>query len=144
MSTKCSLYYDKQLHVFQEIFDEKNVYFELENKEIEFKFNMTLKQFACAVGSFDFESFAKQAKITDEQIEKYVLETISARTQNKNCFTALYYIPVYGDCDSPVEEQIAKGVSYYKKKRDEIKKIYDEIQLHRKNTFYQFGLEDLI
>ena len=84
MSTKCSLYWDGQLHIYQECADQDNVYFERQEKDIEVNWQMNLKQVMSMTRCFNYESLLKQAAITDEQIENHVKKFVENRFRQAN------------------------------------------------------------
>ena len=144
MSTKCSLYWDGQLHIYQECADQDNVYFERQEKDIEVNWQMNLKQVMSMTRCFNYESLLKQAAITDEQIENHVKKFVENRFRQANGIAKLSGSLIYGFVDDPEEKQIQQACDYYKKRRDVLKKLADELESGRRYWQVHFGLEEVL
>lgn len=143
MSTKITLYFDQNLHFFQECFDENNVYLTQDDKSCSVSQTLRLDQIVGMVKSINIESLKKQAALTDEQILDFVQKTVSARKNSKNTLSHMFGALVYGDAGDPIEEQVARGVKHYTVKRDALRKVC-EVLAQRKGSNFYFGLEELL
>lgn len=142
MSTKCSMYWDGVVHIYQECFDEENIIIERSDPKSSIKMELELKQIISLVRCFNYESMKKQAYLTDDYIKNYVTTTVNASTSDP--ISRISGMLIYGDIDEPKEDQIKNGIEYYTKKRNFLKKIVDEIESTRRNWAFNFGLEEII
>ena len=141
MSTKSSLYYSDEMHLFIESFSDNSIFLKLNKKDFKLKLEFPLLDFLKMAKTFDFKEFEKQALLTDKQIKDYCESKIEQRLKEENYFPMLGFM-VYGDSSSPREEQIQKGFDYYSKKRDELRKWLDEFNKISVNRLH-FGLESI-
>ena len=144
MSTKCSMYWDGNLHIYQECFDENHIYIEREEKELHIKIELDLKQTISLARCFDYESLKKQASLTDEKIDEHVRAVVKARLNSNAPISRISGSLVYGFADDPEDLQIEKASNHYKTRRNDLKKILDELESGRRYWEFNFGLEELI
>jgi len=142
MSTKITIYFDDKIHIYQECFDEKNVYIQLSEGAIETTITLTLAQAAGLSKHLCYHDIKKQAEITDEQIEKFVKETVKTRLSKEDIF-AMFGSIVYGHFSEPEEKQVENGVKHFKNKRDGMKSIVEHLETKRTGSKMQFGLEEI-
>jgi hypothetical protein len=142
MSTKCSMYWDGVIHIYQECFDEENIIIERSDPKSSIKMELELKQIISLVRCFDYESMKKQAYLTDEYITNHVTSTVDSR--NRDPISMISEMLVYGDVDGLREDQINNGIKYYTDKRNFLKKIVDEIESTNRKWAFNFGLEEII
>jgi len=142
MSTKSTLYYTDEMHLFKECFLDNSIFLKLNKKDLKLELEFNLLDFLKIVKTFDFKEFEKQALLTDQQIKDYCEKTIEKRLTEEGSFAKFGFM-VYGDVNLPKEEQIQKGFEYYSKKRDELKKWFDELNGIHVNKLY-FGLEHVV
>ena len=141
MSTKESLYYSDPIHVYKECYDDRTVYFKVNNEKIRVELEFSMEEFVKISSTVDLQSLKKQSEITDEQIRNYVKEKVKLRCGD--CTLSIFGIGVYGSNSLPQETQIENGFSFYQKKRDFLKYMIGKIE----EKFIQkisFGLEDII
>lgn len=145
MSTKITLFYDTNSHFYQECFDEENVHVDLSESSINCKFSLDLKRAMGLSKALNYNEFVRQSQITDQQISDHVNQTVAARLlKNRNdFFAAAFGVLIYGDIESPKEQQIETGIKYYTAIRDRIKKIVTELESSRHGSRMQFGLEEI-
>ena len=142
MSTKCSMYWDGIVHIYQECFDEENIVIERSDPKVLIKMELELKQVISLTRCFDYESMKKQAYLTDEYITNHVTSTVDSR--NRDPIGMISEMLVYGDVDGPREDQINNGIKHYTDKRNFLKKIVDEIESTNRHWNFNFGLEEII
>ena len=80
MSTKCSMYWDGVVHIYQECFDEENIIIERSDPKSSIKMELELKQIISLVRCFNYESMKKQAYLTDDYIKNYVTTTVQIQS----------------------------------------------------------------
>lgn len=142
MSSKISLCYSDEMHLFRECFLDDSIFLKLNKKDLKIELEFKLLDFLKMAKSFDFEEFKKQALLTDRQIKDYCEKTIEGRLKEKDSFAQLGFM-IYGDIKLPKEDQVQKGFEYYSKKRDELKEWLDELNKVNVNKLY-FGLEHVV
>lgn len=142
MSTKISIFYDDKLHIYQEAFDENHVYIELCENAIKTTITLTLTQAIGLAKNLCYADFKKQSEITDEQIERFVRESVKARLGKEDIFAVLGCI-VYGSTSDSEEAQIQAGSKHYKGVRDRMKSVIENLESKRTGSKMQFGLEEL-
>ena len=141
MSTKCSLYYCENFHLYRESFDEKSIYLKINNEKIKINIEFSLQDFAKISACFNFEALKKQSEITDEDIKNYVKNVIKLR--DTDGIGSLFGIGVYGSTLLPKETQIENGINFFKEKRNSIKLLLEQME-NKKTYDIPFGLEDII
>ena len=142
MSTKCSMYWDGVIHIYQECFDEENIIIERLDPKLSIKMELDLTQVISLTRCFDYESMKKQAYLTDDYIIDHVTSAVNARTPDP--ISRMSGMLIYGDADEPKDNQIKNGIKHYTEKRNFLKKIVDEIESTRRNWAFNFGLEEII
>lgn len=142
MSTKITLYYNDRIHLYQECFDEENVYLSVEIQKHKTTLQISLQELIGFSKTVDLNSLQKQAEITDDQIKKYVENAVRLRGVTTCPFTQLHAMSIFGDESQSVEKQIDLGIAHYIKKRDELKKLFDSLKSIKTKFF--FGLEELL
>ena len=142
MSTKCSMYWDGVIHIYQECFDEENIIIERLDPKLSIKMELDLTQVISLTRCFDYESMKKQAYLTDDYIIDHVTSTVNARTPDP--ISRMSGMLIYGDADEPKDNQIKNGIKHYTEKRNFLQKIVDEIESTRRNWAFNFGLEEII
>jgi len=142
MSSKISLFYTDEMHLFRECFLDDAVFLKFNKKDLKLELEFKLLDFLKMAKCFDFEEFKKQALLTDQQIKEYCERTIEKRLKEKDSFAQLGFM-IYGDIKLSKEEQVQKGFEYYSKKRDELKEWLSEFKNINVNKLY-FGLEHVI
>lgn len=143
MSTKCSLAYGDTFHLYQECFDQDNVYLELEGVEFEAATERVMVSIPIAIWETIREysildlSYADK---TDEEIEAMVVEEVDSRIQEyNNCdnkrqkkFIAVLGAIPYGLASSKRDEQIEQGKRYFHDQRGRQSAIKDAIKTLKK------------
>lgn len=142
MSSKASIYYTDEMHFFRECFLDESLFIKFNKKDLKLELEFNILDFLKMAKSFDFESFEKQASVTDEQIIDYCTKIVSERLEKKNTFNIMGYM-VFGEIDLSKENQIQKGFEFYCKKRDKLKKFLEEYKQSNVGKLY-FGLEHII
>ena len=142
MSTKVSLFYNQEVHVYQECFDEDNVFVKFHSGDFKLTKKLTLEEFVGIGSSINYESLLRQAEVTDEQIRSYVESRVAARSLTHCPFSQFHETVIFGEASEPTEDQIARGVALYTKKRDRLRSLVEKVNFRRQNYF--FGLEDLL
>ena len=142
MSTKSTLYYSEELHLYNEYFKEKLIFLKLKKPNLNIEIEFSIEDFAKIAKTIDFKSLEKQSNLTDEQIVKYCARKVKERICEDN-FLALLGYSIFGDNRLTEEEQIQNGFNYFVKERDKLKKLFEEINKSNAGKHY-FGLEDIL
>ena len=147
MSTKVTVAYGENFHFYQEVFDEDYIYLELEGVKFEASYNRIVMPIPIHI----WEVIRKYQGIdlswasrTDESILQYVEEEVDKRIQkfqqaenqkNQRLIALLGSMP-YGSADSSRQQQIEKGIDYFKnlrKHQQEIKQAIEDLEKTNKN-----------
>lgn len=142
MSTKISLFYKDDLHLYREALDEDTVYLKFRKEGVKVTLDITMKDFARVAGTFDIGSLERQASVTDEEIRDYCGREVDRRMASDG-------LPrfggggVYGSHDSPRETQIKQGVDFYTARRNKLRAMLEDIKNSRSSKC-TFGLESLV
>ena len=147
MSTKVTVAYGENFHLYQEVFDEDYIYLELEGVKFEASYNRIVMPIPIHI----WEVIRKYQGIdlswasrTDESILQYVEEEVDKRIQkfqqaenqkNQRLIALLGSMP-YGSADTSRQQQIEKGIDYFKNLREhqrEIKQAIEDLEKTNKN-----------
>ena len=143
MSTKCSLAYGDSFHLYEECFDEDNVYLKLEGVE----FEATAERVTVTIPIAIWETIREYtildlsyADKSDEEIQAMVEEAVDRRIEEyNNCdderqrnITAIIGAIPYGLASSSVNEQIEKGLQYFLQQRERQSQIKEQITALKK------------
>lgn len=127
MSTKCSLAHGPGFHLYQEVFDDDNIYLEVEGTHFEAAYKRVMLPIPVHVWEVirhypgisykyadktDAELRDEVACSVDERLMKY--KEASERAAPLHRFAGSL---VFGSIDAPREEQIAQGMAYFTRMR---------------------------
>lgn len=142
MSTKNSLFYSDELHLFKECLDDDSVYLKINKNNLKMELCLPLEKFLQIVKTIDLDSLETQSKITDDEIKKYCQIRVQQRSGSDGII-ALSGFLIFGDAKSPEEQQVENGFRHFSSMRDRLKKLVDIIKKTYTSSF-SFGLEDVI
>ena len=143
MSTKCSLAYGDCFHLYQECFDEDNVYLEIEGVEFEATPERVMVTIPIAIWETIREHTnldLSYADLTDEELGAMVVEAVDERIEEyNNCqderqrnFIAVIGAIPYGLASAPRDEQIEQGKRYFRDQRERQSLIKEQIEALKK------------
>jgi hypothetical protein len=138
MSTKSTIAYGRNFHLYHEALDEDYVYLELEGRRFEASYNRVMVPIPVHVWEvirrypgIDF----KYADKTDAEIRRYVEQEVDERLeryekvgQKSKGLVSLSGALVFGTADQPRDRQIAAGVEYFAKVREHQRQIRQAIE----------------
>ena len=142
MSTKCSVAYGPDFHLYREVFDDDHIYLQLEGVEYE----ATSQQVMVTIPMHIWEVIRRRgeadltyAEKTDPEIlaevEEWVDERLARYRQalesGAGGMVSLAGCLVFGTADEPREKQVAQGVAYYQRVREQqqqLKKAIEELE----------------
>lgn len=142
MSTKITLVYNDKIHIYQKIYDESNVYMQLDDGDVSINVKLDVSTTARLCRAFDIPSLRRQAELTNEEILAYVKKTVAARRQSNDFLAEISGMLVFGKCDDSAEQQIERGFKHYCEIRDKVSKIWQSVDSRRVQNFF-FGLEEI-
>lgn len=140
MSTKFTLAHGPNFHLYQDTFDDSNVYIELERTHFEVTPSRVMVQIPLPIwevirrrtgGELTF------ADMSDNEILAYVERKVDERrkryaeTGDRKQLVGLAGALMYGDIDRPREDQIASGIAHYTRLRahhQELKRTIAELE----------------
>ena len=139
MSTKSSIAYGNNFHLYKECFDEENIYLELESVEFNASNNQVTVTIPVAIweairtyGAVDLAyvnySDAEIEAIVEEEVDRRIEEYQSTKDEQAKKFVSLSGSIYYGSADLPRKEQIEKGVRYYRQVRESQIAIKNQIE----------------
>ena len=148
MSTKVTVAYGKNFHLYKEVFDEDFIYLEIEGVQFEASYNrvmMTIPVHIWEVIRQYKGTDLSWAYKTDEEIARYVEQEVDERIQkyqkaeneqSKRLIALLGSIP-YGVADTPRQQQIEQGIAYFNSLREhqlQIKQAIEELKKTNQNS----------
>lgn len=142
MSTKNTLFYNDNFHIYTDFSDSCSIYLKLNKSDLTLLLQLKIEDFLKISKCVNLESLEKQANLTDEQIRTYCEKRVEERI-DQDSFASLFGFCIFGSNKLPKQEQIENGVSFLIKKRNELKEIKNSLSNINFNN-YTFGLENLI
>lgn len=138
MSTKCTVMYYDNFHLYHECFDNQNVYLQIDNGQFEASQDSvtltipleiweSIRRCKCADLSLAGKTDEELTQQVTLEVEDRVIKYQEAHDKLKPLI-ALGGSMVYGDVKSSKEEQIENGVTYYQKERDKHNAMKDKLQ----------------
>ncbi len=141
MSTKSTIAYGTNFHLYHEVLDEDYVYLRLEGVQFEAGYNRVMVPIPVHIWEFIRQYPGvdlKWADRTDAQIKKHVESEVDERLarykstdSSRSGLTRLLGSMVYGTADEPREKQIASGIDYFTKLREhqqQVKQAIEELE----------------
>lgn len=143
MSTKSSLYYSDELHLYKEFTENNSVFLKIKKINLESKVEFKLIDFLKIASTIDFNSLMLQTNLSDTAIKNYCVKRVKERINEQNPIMGIYAHMIFGDKKISEDEQVQIAFEYYCKRRDELKKIYNELSKSKVSKNF-FGLEDIV
>ncbi len=133
MSTKATIAYGPNFHLYHEVLDDSFVYLELEGVQFEASYNRVMVPIAMHIWEF-IRHYAgidlDWADKTDEELRRHVESEVDERIKRfkqtdaaRNGLVSLAGSMVYGMADKPQDEQLENGIRYFEKVRDHQRQI---------------------
>jgi len=137
MSTKATIAYGPNFHLYHEALDEDYVYLELEGTQFEASYNRVMVPIPIHV----WEVIRRYPGIdlrysdkTDDELRKYVEHEVDDRirhyeqtAERAKGLASLSGSLVFGRADQPRERQIAAGIEYFTKVREHQQQVKEAI-----------------
>jgi hypothetical protein len=135
MSTKSTIAHGTNFHFYHEIFDEDNVYLEMEGTHFEAGYNRVMvpipvhiweviRQYAGVDLSYADKTDEELRRQVEQEVDKRIKEYAEADERTRP-FVAM---GAFGKIDDPREEQIAQGLDDFTKIREQQRQIKQAIQ----------------
>lgn len=130
MSTKCTIAYGENFHLYREVFDSDHVYFELDTTHFESGYGRvmipiplhiweTIRRLGGAeldlVDLSDEELLARVQKEVEERMAEY--QRVARERPERAGLVAILGSLVYGTADEPRDQQIRHGMEYFRRER---------------------------
>lgn len=130
MSTKCTIAYGENFHLYREVFDSDHVYFELDTTHFEAGYGRvmipiplhiweTIRRLGGAeldlVDLSDEELLARAQKEVEERMAEY--QRVARERPERAGLVAILGSLVYGTADEPRDQQIRHGMEYFRRER---------------------------
>lgn len=140
MSTKCTIAYGDDFHLYREVCDHDHVYFELDTTHFEAGYGRvmipiplhiweTIRHLGGAeldlVDRGDEELLSEVQKDVEERIAEYQ-RVVRESPDRANLFAVIGSL-VYGTADEPRDAQIRHGMEYYRRERKRQKELHARI-----------------
>ena len=142
MSTKISLFYKDELHLYTEALDDDTIFLKVTKEGVKVTLELTMADFARIAGTFEMGSLEKQAAITDEDILSYCVREVDRR-MSLDGLPKFGGIGVYGRADAPRETQIKNGVDFFTARRNQLRSMLEQIKSSRGSKL-SMGLESIV
>ena len=145
MSTKATIAHGPNFHFYHEVFDEDNVYLELEGTQFEAGYNRVMvpipvhvweviRQYPGIDLEYADKTDAELSQLVEQQVDDRIKEYAEADERAKGLvFGSL----ALGTADQPREQQIAAGLDYFSKVRThqpQIKQAIAELEAANAKT----------
>lgn len=139
MSTKSTVAYGPNFHFYQEALDDNFIYLRLEGVQFEASYNEVTVPIPVHIWEVIRQypgTDLSWADKTDEEVAQYVVQQVDERleqyqqaeTERQRDFISLCGSLNFGMADTPRQEQIDRGMSYYLRTRDHQKQIQQAIE----------------
>ena len=148
MSTKVTVAYGENFHLYKEVFDEDFIYLEIEGVQFEASYNRVMMPIPVhiweVIRQYEGTDLSWASK-TDEEIVRYVEQEVDKRIKklkeaenekSKRLIALLGSMP-YGMADTPRQQQIEKGIAYFESLREhqlQIKQAIEELKQINQNS----------
>jgi hypothetical protein len=136
MSTKSSIIWGPDFHLYTEAYDRNSIYLTLPDTAVErddgdAEIAIPLPVWEC-IRHYTSADFT-WADRSDEQISEYVKSSVDSRIADtdKHPLMRICGAAAYGLADSPRDEQIEKGIKFYQTLRAEQQELREAIALVR-------------
>ncbi|MGK7899322.1 MAG: hypothetical protein AB4372_38325 [Xenococcus sp. (in: cyanobacteria)] len=139
MSTKVTVASGKNFHLYKEILDENFIYLEIEGVQFEASYNRVMMPIPVhiweVIRQYEGTDLSWASK-TDEEIVRYVEQEVDKRIKklkeaenekSKRLIALLGSMP-YGMADTSRQQQIEKGIAYFKSLREHQQQICQAIK----------------
>lgn len=137
MSTKATIAYGDNFHLYEEVFDEDNIYLELDNVAFEASPNRVVVPIPVAI----WEVIRRYRGIdlswadkTDQELQQYVEKQVDERIQkyedskgDNQGLMRFAGVIAYGKADEPRQQQIDQGIAYFQQLREHQQQIQTAI-----------------
>jgi hypothetical protein len=147
MSTKSTIAYGPNFHLYHEVLDEDFVYLELEGAQFEAGYNRVMvpipihiweviRQYRGTELTYAAKTDAELSEYVEHEVAERLARFETADEKSRNLVSVLGS-GVYGRADDPRERQIAAGIEYFTKVREheqQIKQAIEELQKMNLNT----------
>ena len=139
MSTKATVAYGSNFHLYKEVLDENFIYLELEGVSFEANYNRVMVPIPVhiweVIRQYPGTDLSWSDK-TDEEIERYVEQEVNERIERyqqaendqQRGLIALFGSLAYGSAENPRQEQIEQGIAYFKQLREHHRQIKQAIE----------------
>lgn len=140
MSTKCTIAYGEDFHLYREVFDHEHVYLRLETTHFEAGYDRvmipipihvweTIRHLGGAeldlVDLSDGELLTRVHKEVGERMAEY--EKAARERPDHAALLAIVGSLVYGTADEPRDDQIRHGMEYFQRERTRQKELHARI-----------------
>jgi hypothetical protein len=148
MSTKVTVAYGKNFHLYKEVFDEDFIYLEIEGIQFEASYNRVMMPIPVhiweVIRQYEGTDLSWASK-TEEEIVRYVEQEVDERIQkyqqaenekSKRLIALLGSMP-YGVANLPRQQQIEQGIAYFNSLREhqlQIKQAIQELKQTNQNS----------
>lgn len=139
MSTKATVAYGSNFHLYKEVLDDDFIYLRLEGVQFEASYNQVMVPIPIhiweVIRQYSGVDLSWSDK-TDDEITQYVEQEVNERiekyqkveNESQRGLLSLCGSLVYGMTDTPYQEQLEQGVTYFKKLRDHQQQIKQAIE----------------
>ena len=139
MSTKATVAYGKNFHLYKEIFDENFIYLELEGVQFEASYNRVMipipvhiweviRQYEGTDLSWAYRTDDEIVRYVEQEVDKRIQKYQQAENEKSKRLIALLGSMPYGNADTPRQQQIKQGITYFKSLREHQQQICQAIE----------------
>jgi hypothetical protein len=144
MTVKATLAYGKSFHFYHEANDNNHVYLELEDVAYHVGYRRVMvaipidvweviRNLATANLNLVNISDEELIRLVEDRVEERVEEYTAAKSATLEEAARIRFndSPVFGVMDSPREQQIARGIEYYRTERERQREVLSRISQHK-------------
>ncbi len=139
MSTKITVAYGDNFHLYREIFDEDYIYLEIEGVQFEASYNQVMVPIPIHIWEVirQYQGIdLSWASRTDEEIIRYVEQEVDGRiekyqqaeSEKHQRLIALLGSMPYGRADTPRQQQLDQGIAHFHRLREHQQQIKQAIE----------------
>ncbi len=139
MSTKVTVAYGKNFHLYKEVFDEDFIYLEIEGVQFEASYNRVMmpipvhiweviRQYEGTDLSWASKTKEEIVRYVEQEVDKRIQKYQQAENEKSKLLIALLGSMPYGNADTPRQQQIEQGITYFKSLREHQQQICQAIE----------------
>ena len=139
MSTKATVAYGSNFHLYKEVMDDDFIYLQLEGVQFEASYNQVMvpipihiweviRQYSGVDLSWSDKTDDEITQYVEQEVKKRIEQYQKIENESRRGLLSLCGSLIYGMAETPYQEQLEKGVNYFKQLRDHQQQIKQAIE----------------